>query len=98
MAEKNTAAATEGTTEKKKRKSFTRKPTELAVVAVVKDEGGNPIPGATLEILAATKDISHAFKLHKTSPGSDMVTFTMSSDKKEAMSSDKKEATAEKAA
>lgn len=77
-------------TPKKTRKSFTRKPTELAVVVSVKDEGGNTIPGATVEILAATKDISHAFKMHKQTAGSDMVTFTMQSDKKEA--------TAEKAA
>ncbi len=90
MAEKNTAVAGTEPAEKKKRKSFTRKPSELAVVVAVKDESGNTIPGATVDILAATKDISGAFKLHKQSPGSDMVTFTMSAEKKEA--------TAEKAA
>ncbi len=81
MADKTTQTAD---APKKTRKPQVRRPVELAVVARVVDESGNPIPGATVEVVAATKDISGAFKLHKQTPGSDMVTFTMSAEKKEA--------------
>jgi protocatechuate 3,4-dioxygenase beta subunit len=77
---KNTA----GTTEKKARKAPVRKPVELAVVVRVTDESGSAIPGAVVDVLTATKDISGAFKLHKQTPGSDMVTYTISNEKKEA--------------
>lgn len=77
MAEKNTAVAGIESAAKKTRKPQVRKPVELAVVAKVTDESGNPIPGAVLEIVHASKDIAGSFKLHKHTAGSDMVTFTM---------------------
>lgn len=77
MAKTDAPALDTDVTAKKTRKPQVRKAVELAVVAKVTDEGGNPINDAHIEIVLASKDISGAFKLHKQTPGSDMVTFTM---------------------
>ena len=67
--------------EKKARKPQVRKPVELAVVVRIVDSNGSPIPGATADVVMATKDISAAFRAYKDNPGSDMTTFKLGGDK-----------------
>lgn len=84
MADTKTTYATAPTEKKKRKPQGPRKPTELAVVVKVTDAAGNVIPDAQVQIVTATKDISSAFRSFKENPGSDMTTFTLSNEKKEA--------------
>lgn len=65
--------------EKKKRVVGPRKAAELSVVAIIRDASGNIVNGASLQIVAVTKDAGAAFKLYKGTEGSDM--FIVTQDK-----------------